>query len=77
LVDIDRTLSAGEAAPDYVLPCKGGALDWVLALDALGSGGRMEFFLVCNPAAGRGRPAIDFGSLALRAIAAFKLCVTM
>ena len=61
LVDIDMILSAGEAAPDCVLPCAG-AFECVLAVEGLELGGRIECFLVAKPAAGRGRPAIEYGS---------------
>lgn len=43
LVDDDRILLAGEAAPDCVLPCVGGALDCVLAV-GLELGGRIKCF---------------------------------
>lgn len=54
---MDRTLSAGDTVPDCVLPCEGGALDWVRVVAGLAIGGRIECFLV-KPSAGRGRPAI-------------------
>ena len=60
-VDIDMMLSAGEAAPDCVLPCAG-ALECVLAVEGLELGGRIECFLVAKPAVDRGRPAIECGS---------------
>ena len=63
-VDIDAILSAGEAAPDCVLPCAG-ALECVLAVEGLELGGRIECFLVAKPAVGRGRLAIEGGSSVL------------
>lgn len=57
-MDIERILSAGEAAPDCVLGCIEEALDWVLAIEGRTIGGRIECFLPGKPAAGRGRPAI-------------------
>lgn len=77
LVDDDRILLAGEAAPDCVLPCVGGALDCVLAVEGLELGGRIKCFLVCKPAAGRGRPAIEGGALLPPVIAASKVCVAI
>lgn len=58
VVDNDRRLSAGDTAPDCVLACIEEALDWVLVVEGLTIGGRIECFLLGRP--GRGRPAIDF-----------------
>ncbi len=72
LVDIDRMLSAGEAAPDCVLGCIKEALDWVLAVEGLTMGGRIECFLLGKPAAGRARPAITYISSTTRSVAVAK-----
>ena len=55
-VDIDSTLSAGEAAPDRA--CSEGALDCALAVEGLELGGRIDCFLLARAEAGRGSPAI-------------------
>lgn len=56
---MDRRLSAGDAAPDCARPWIVEMVDWVLAVEPLMMGGRIECFLLGRPAAGRGRPAIS------------------
>ncbi len=58
LVDLETIESAGETVPDCVRGCNTGALDWLLVVEGLERGGRIEFFLVGKPAVSRGRPAM-------------------